>query len=165
MFDLPPIKIQVTEHQLVSRRCACGHISTGDAPTGAGAPVQYGPRILAVMVYLYMGQYLSRSRTAKAMSELFSTPVSEGTVSAATAAAGADLGAFTEQVAVRIAGAEVAHFDDPVRSTSSLCHGVLMYGELALTSTRIPEGATAEVARRQPDGAWLWMIDQPNVLA
>jgi len=29
------------------------------------------------MVYLYMGQYLSRSRTAKAMSELFSTPVSE----------------------------------------------------------------------------------------
>jgi len=24
--------------------------------------------------------------------------------------------------------------------------------------------ATVEVARRQPDGAWLWMIDQPSVL-
>ena len=81
MFDLPPIKIRVTEHQLVSRRCACGHITTADAPAGVGAPVQFGPRILAVIVYLYMGQYLSRSRTAKAMSELFSTPVSEGTVS------------------------------------------------------------------------------------
>jgi ketosteroid isomerase-like protein len=36
---------------------------------------------------------------------------------------------------------------------------------LALTSTRLPGGgATAEVARRQPDGSWLWIIDQPNVL-
>jgi len=111
VFDLPPIKIQVTEHQLISRRCACGHTSTGDAPAGAGAPVQYGPRILAVMVYLYMGQYLSLSRTATAMSELFSTPVSEGTVSAATAA-GADLGEFTEQVAAQIADAELAHYDE-----------------------------------------------------
>ncbi|PYI65490.1 hypothetical protein CVV68_18145 [Arthrobacter livingstonensis] len=37
-------------------------------------------------------------------------------------------------------------------------------GELALTSTRIPNGATAEVARRQPDGTWLWVIDQPHIL-
>lgn len=39
----------------------------------------------------------------------------------------------------------------------------LVNGGLALTSTRIPGGATAEVARRQRDGTWLWMIDQPNV--
>ena len=51
-------------------------------------------------------------------------------------------------------------------------------GELALTSTRFtisgvgPDGkpmtvrtATTEVARRQSDGTWLWMIDQPNILA
>ena len=24
---------------------------------------------------------------------------------------------------------------------------------------------TTEVARRQPDGSWLWMIDKPNILA
>ncbi len=41
----------------------------------------------------------------------------------------------------------------------------VLNGDLALTSTRIPKGATAEVARRQPDGTWLWMIDRPNVLA
>jgi len=51
-------------------------------------------------------------------------------------------------------------------------------GNLALTSTKFtissvdPDGkpitlktATTEVARRQPDGTWLWIIDQPNVLA
>jgi ketosteroid isomerase-like protein len=41
----------------------------------------------------------------------------------------------------------------------------LVDGDLALTSTRLARGgATAEVARRQPDGSWLWAIDQPNVL-
>jgi ketosteroid isomerase-like protein len=41
----------------------------------------------------------------------------------------------------------------------------LVNGDLALTSTRLAGGgATAEVARRQPDGTWLWAIDQPTVL-
>lgn len=34
-------------------------------------------------------------------------------------------------------------------------------GELALTSTRLPDGTvTAEVARRQGDGTWRWVIDK-----
>jgi hypothetical protein len=37
-------------------------------------------------------------------------------------------------------------------------------GELALTSTRLPDGTvTAEVARRQGDGTWLWVIDRFSV--
>ena len=36
----------------------------------------------------------------------------------------------------------------------------LISGDLALTSTRSPDGSvTAEVARRQGDGTWLWVID------
>lgn len=38
-------------------------------------------------------------------------------------------------------------------------------GDLALTATRLPEGGvTVEIARRQTDGTWLWVIDQPNLL-
>ncbi|MGW5646737.1 YybH family protein [Saccharopolyspora sp. NPDC003752] len=38
-------------------------------------------------------------------------------------------------------------------------------GDLALTSVRLADGGvTVEVARRQPDGTWLWVIDQPNLL-
>jgi ketosteroid isomerase-like protein len=34
-------------------------------------------------------------------------------------------------------------------------------GDLALTSTRLPDGTvTAETARRQSDGTWLWAIDK-----
>ncbi|WP_033294287.1 YybH family protein [Amycolatopsis jejuensis] len=38
-------------------------------------------------------------------------------------------------------------------------------GNLALMSTRLTDGTvTAEVARQQPDGTWLWVIDQPSLL-
>ena len=37
----------------------------------------------------------------------------------------------------------------------------IISGDLALTSTRSPNGSvTAEVARRQSDGTWLWAIDR-----
>lgn len=37
-------------------------------------------------------------------------------------------------------------------------------GDIAITSTVRAGNATVEVARRQPDGTWLWLIDQPSVL-
>lgn len=40
----------------------------------------------------------------------------------------------------------------------------LRNGDLALTSTRTATGATVEVARHQPDGTWLWIIDHPSIL-
>jgi ketosteroid isomerase-like protein len=44
-------------------------------------------------------------------------------------------------------------------------HPALRLGHLALTSTRLAggAGATAEVARQQPDGTWRWILDRPNV--
>jgi ketosteroid isomerase-like protein len=40
----------------------------------------------------------------------------------------------------------------------------LRHGDLALTSSRLANGmVTAEIARRQPDGTWLWVIDQPAI--
>jgi hypothetical protein len=40
----------------------------------------------------------------------------------------------------------------------------LICGELALTSTRLPDrSVTAEVARRQSDGTWLWAIDRYTI--
>jgi len=40
----------------------------------------------------------------------------------------------------------------------------LVNGDLALTSTRSRDGTvTAEVARRQPDGTWLWVIDEYEI--
>ena len=44
---------------------------------------------------------------------------------------------------------------------SSVQAPALCSGNLALTSSRLGNGdITAEIARRQPDGNWLWAVDQ-----
>lgn len=41
----------------------------------------------------------------------------------------------------------------------------IINGDLALTSTRLADGdVTAEVARQQDDGTWLWIIDKFSVV-
>jgi transposase len=112
VFDLPPITVRVTEHQLIARRCGCGTTTRGTAPEGVTAPVQYGPRITAIILYLYVAQFLSKKRTAAALAELFGTPVSEGAVAAMTRRAADRLDEFCAQIGDRIAGAEVAGFDE-----------------------------------------------------
>jgi transposase len=112
VFDLPPVRAEVTEHQLVERECACGHRTKAAAPGGAEAPVCYGPRIAAVIIYLVIGQFLSKKRTAQALAELFGVPLSSGTVAGITARAAGNLGGFLEWARERIAGSPVAGFDE-----------------------------------------------------
>lgn len=112
VFDIPPITVTVTEHQLIKRRCGCGTVTVAEAPAGVVAPVQYGPNVTAIVIYLYVGQFLSRDRTARALAELFGTPISAGTVTTMTARAAAGLGEFTGQVRERLTAAPVAHFDE-----------------------------------------------------
>src|ERR1039457_6113346 len=112
VLDLPPVAVKVTEHQLIERECSCGHRTRGVAPAGAEAPVQYGPRIAAIIIYLYTGQFLSEKRTAQALAELFGVPLSQGTVAGITARAAGRLGGFLERAREEIAASAVAGFDE-----------------------------------------------------
>ncbi|MGH3835826.1 MAG: YybH family protein [Pseudonocardiaceae bacterium] len=63
-----------------------------------------------------------------------------------------------------------AFYTDFVASGPTFIDGqqspALRLRDLALTSTRLTGGgATAEVARRQADGTWRWVLDRPNVVA
>ena len=113
VVDLPEqIRALVTEHRLVSRRCACGMVTAGQAPAGVAAPVQYGPRITAVCAYLWHGQFLSRNRTCEAVSELFGVPVSPGAVTGMVRRVAGKLGTTLEAIRTALTAAPVAHFDE-----------------------------------------------------
>jgi hypothetical protein len=86
--------------------------------------VQYGPRITAIALYLYTGQFLSRKRTADALAELFGTPVSEGTIAAMTRRAADRLAGFVHLVRDRIAASEVAGFDETGLRVAGTLHWV-----------------------------------------
>jgi hypothetical protein len=61
-------------------------------------------------------------------------------------------------------GAIRAFYSNLVALGRKFDFGAIISGELALTATRLPDGsATAEVARRQGDGTWLWAIDQFSI--
>jgi hypothetical protein len=56
------------------------------------APVQYGPRLTAVVVYLLVAQFGAQKRVAQAVADLFGVPISQGSVAAMTARAARRLG-------------------------------------------------------------------------
>jgi transposase len=112
VFDLPPVRAEVTEHQLIERECGCGQRTRAAAPPGAEGPVCYGPRVAAVIIYLYIGQFLSKKRTAQALAELFGIPLSSGTVAGITARAAGRLAGFLEHAREQIAGSGVAGVDE-----------------------------------------------------
>jgi hypothetical protein len=113
VIDVPPVTPQVTEHQLITLKCRCGHHTTAAAPAEAVAPIVYGPRLAGIGVYLLHGQFLSVSRTAAALKDLFGAPVAAGTVAGWVKRT--VLGIIDKVLPViagRIAGAPVAGFDE-----------------------------------------------------
>ena len=70
VFDIPPIDMQVTEHRRAQCRCGCGHLTRADYPLDVGAPVQYGPRILALGLLLNLGHHLPLDRTRQILVDL-----------------------------------------------------------------------------------------------
>jgi transposase len=145
VFDTPAIRMRVTEHQLIKRRCGCGTVTAADAPVGVDAPAQYGPNVAAIVIYLYVGQFLSKDRTARALAELFGTPISGGTVAAMTARAAAGLAAFTGQVREQLTKAEVAHFDETGLRVASRLRWVhsASTGKYVLITVHDKRGVTA----------------------
>jgi transposase len=73
VFDLPePQPLIVTEHRAHGCRCAaCGAQTRAAFPEGVAAPVQYGKRIGAFVLYLLHYQLLPEKRLAALMADLF----------------------------------------------------------------------------------------------
>src|SRR3954464_5733543 len=112
VFDIPQITVRVVEHRLLSRRCACGVVTSAAGPAGVSAPVSYGPSAAAIAVYLVLGQHLPVERTAALLAELFGTPMATGTVSAWTVRAAAGLAPFTAAARAALTDAELVHLDE-----------------------------------------------------
>jgi transposase len=123
VFDLPEhIGLEVTEHQLVTCRCACGATARPPVPDGVAAPVQYGPRLAAAGVYLMHGQFLSKDRTATALAELFDAPVAPATVASWVRRCAQTLDTFGRVVAAKVAAAPLAFFDETGFRTAGCLH-------------------------------------------
>ncbi len=107
------MKLSVTEHHVESRRCSgCGTVNRGRYPGGVTQPVQYGPRVKALSVYLPSYQLVPYARTCELFRDLFGVSISEGTLFEAIQTGSASLEETEAAIREAITQAKVAHFDE-----------------------------------------------------
>jgi transposase len=111
--EIPSVKAEVTEHQMIELECpCCGERTKAGAPAGVTAPVQYGPRAAALGTYLWHGQFLSRDRACTALGEMFGCAPAPGAVSAMARKISGLISPAVDAIITALAGADVAHFDE-----------------------------------------------------
>ena len=99
VFDLPPQRLVVTEHQVEVKRCpVSGELVHAPWPVYVTAPVLYGPNYLAWLVYLNTQQFIPLNRIDQMSFDLFGQHVSENTILNAIKAAGQELLPFEEAI-------------------------------------------------------------------
>ena len=114
VFDLPePQPLVVTEHRAHDCRCAaCGAKTRAPFPDGVNAPVQYGARITAFVIYLLQYQLLPEDRLVELMAELFGVKLAAATIARMSRTCAERLRGFAETVRDLVAGAAVKHMDE-----------------------------------------------------
>jgi transposase len=113
-FDLPePRPLVVTEHRAHSCRCAaCGAKTRARFPDWLTAPVQYGKRIGAIVLYLLHGQLLPEKRLARLMVDLFGVRLASATIARISHDCAERVQGFANVVRNQVATAPVKHMDE-----------------------------------------------------
>ena len=113
VFDLPPPKLFVSEHQVFGCTCGkCGHRSLAPFPKGVSAPVQYGSGAKAFASLLNQHYLLPFAKVSDLFDTLFGQPFNVSTLQSSNTALYAALETTEEGIKTAIINSEVAHFDE-----------------------------------------------------
>jgi transposase len=143
VFDVPEMRVSVTEHVLHALLCGCGHVTRADAPAGVSAPAVYGPNVTAFAAYLSAQHHIPVGRIAEVLADLAGIEVSPGWVTEACKRAGQAVAAANTAIEDAIAKAGVAYFDESVTRVSGKNHWMHTAATATLTAFHIDQHGRA----------------------
>jgi transposase len=120
VFELPIIKIKVTEYRTHEVECpCCKKMHKAKFPETVTQPVQYGENMQAFMIYLTNYQLLPLERATEIVSDIIGHKVSEGTLVNVNSRLHENLEDVESSIKEQLKASTVVHFDE----TGMRCSG------------------------------------------
>ncbi len=113
VHDLPAVRMVVQEHQVEEVWCpACQGRNEGSFPSEVEAPVQYGPHVRALGVYLHQYQLVPLARTCELLEDLYDCHISEATLLSWVQQVATGVEATVAQIAEWLRVSRLQHADE-----------------------------------------------------
>ena len=125
VFDIPPLQIEVTEHQAEVKCCPhCGQCSKGVFPQDITHPAQYGYRIKALASYFNQYHFIPLDRTSEIFEDLFGHRLSQASVLQANDLLAQRLTGVEDHIRQILINSDVLHLDESSVSVAGKNHWV-----------------------------------------
>ena len=113
VFDVPPVRLEVTEHQAEIKVCPhCQETVQAAFPPEVSQPVQYGSRLKAQASYLNSYHFIPHARTCELFGDFYNHTPAAALVKEANQAVQTGSQPAVEAIYDQLIRAEVEHFDE-----------------------------------------------------
>jgi len=113
VFDVPPVRIEVTEHRTEIKECPHCQVTVQAAfPSEVSQPVQYGSRLKAQASYLNTYHFIPHARTSELLGDFYGHTPAPALVKEANQAVETGSKPALDAIYEHLLQAKVAHFDE-----------------------------------------------------
>ncbi len=113
VFDIPPPRIEVTEHRVLDWVCCgCQHENQGEFPDGVSGQAQYGLRLQTSSVLFNNAYSIPRNKVQLIFKDLYGITMNQGTLQTQQGFAYTQLEPEEAHIKEQLLKSEVVHYDE-----------------------------------------------------